>query len=101
MKVIIGTIFLFFVIGSGTLYVVSQQRLIHKSQHKEFMMIEVFSKVNKLQMTQKLIIDAKKDHLIKTHEFNKIKRTFTSEMNAYLEKNGLKNQTLNVNYSSK
>lgn len=101
MKVIIGAIFLFFLIGSGTLYLVLQQRLIHKSQHKEFMMIGVFSKVNKLQMTQKLILDAQKDHLIKIHEFNRIKSTFTSEMNAHLAKNGLKNQTLHVNYTSK
>lgn len=100
MKVIIGAIFLFFLVGITTLYFVSQQRLIHTNQHKEFMMIGIFSKVNKLQETQKLIQEARKDNLIKVHEFNKVKRTFTSEMNTYLEKNGMKNQTLHINYSS-
>lgn len=78
MKLIIGAIFLFFLVGSGTLYLFSQQRLIHTNQHKELMIIRVFSKVNKLQKTQKLILEAQKDNLIKVHEFNKVKRTFTS-----------------------
>lgn len=64
------------------------------------MMIRVFSKVNQLQVTQRLIQEAQQDNLIKVHEFNKVKRIFTSEMNVYLEKNGLENQTLNVNYKS-
>lgn len=64
------------------------------------MMIGVFSKVNQLLATQRLIQESKQDNLIKVYEFNKVKRTFTSEMNEYLEKNGLENQTLKVNYKS-
>ena len=76
MKLIISAIFLFFLTGSGTLYVISQQRLILSNQHKELMMMGEFTKVNKLQTTRKLIQEAQKDNVIKVHEFNKIKRNF-------------------------
>jgi hypothetical protein len=49
--------------------------LILTNQHKELMMMGEFSRVNKLQTTQKLIQEVKKDKLIKVHEFNKVKRT--------------------------
>ena len=65
------------------------------------MMMGEFSKVNKLQTTRKLIQEAQKDNAIKVHEFNKIKRNFTSEMKAYLQKNGLKSQTLHMKYRVK
>ena len=92
MKLIISAIFLFFLAGSGTLYFISQQQLILSKEHKELMMMGEFSKVNKLQTTRKLIQEAQKDNAIKVHEFNKIKRNFTSEMKAYLQKNGLKSR---------
>ena len=101
MKLIMSAIFLFFLTGSGTLYVISQQQLILSNQHKELMMMGEFSKVNKLQTTRKLIQEAQKDNAIKVHEFNKIKRNFTSEMKAYLQKNGLKSQTLHMKYRVK
>ena len=101
MKLIISAIFLFFLAGSGTLYFISQQQLILSNEHKELMMMGEFSKVNKLQTTQKLIQEAQKDNAIKVHEFNKIKRNFTSEMKAYLQKNGLKSQTLHMKYRVK
>jgi hypothetical protein len=101
MKSIISAIFLFFLVGSGTLYFLSQQMLILTNQHKELMMMGEFSRVNKLQTTQKLIQEVKKDKLIKVHEFNKVKRTFTSEMKAYLKRNGLKSQTLHMKYKVK
>ncbi|MEG0619482.1 MAG: hypothetical protein RR557_09315 [Bacilli bacterium] len=101
MKLIISAIFLFFLAGSGTLYFISQQQLILSNQHKELMMMGEFSKVNKLQTTRKLIQEAQKDNAIKVHEFNKIKRNFTSEMKAYLQKNGLKSQTLHMKYRVK
>src|SRR5690606_915213 len=101
MKLIISAIFLFFLAGSGSLYFISQQQLILSNQHKELMMMGEFSKVNKLQTTRKLIQEAQKDNLIKVHEFNKIKRNFTSEMKAYLKKNGLKSQTLHMKYRVK
>ena len=101
MKLIISAIFLFFLAGSGTLYFISQQQLILSNQHKELMMMGEFSKVNKLQTTRKLIQEAQKDNAIKVHEFNKIKRNFTSEMKAYLQKNGLKSQTLHMKYMVK
>ena len=101
MKSIISAIFLFFLVGSGTLYFLSQQMLILTNQHKELMMMGEFSRVNKLQTTQKLIQEVKKDKLIKVHEFNKVKRTFTSEMKAYLKRNGLKSQTLHLKYKVK
>ena len=101
MKLIMSAIFLFFLTGSGTLYVISQQQLILSNQHKELMMMGEFSKVNKLQTTRKLIQEAQKDNAIKVHEFNKIKRNFTSEMKAYLKKNGLKSQTLHMKYRVK
>ncbi|MCO8063351.1 MULTISPECIES: hypothetical protein [Acinetobacter] len=98
MKLIISAIFLFFLVGSGTLYFLSQQKLILTNQHKELMMMGEFARMNKLQTTQKLIQEVKKDRLIKVHEFNKVKRTFTSEMKAYLKRNGLKSQTLHMKY---
>lgn len=101
MKSIISAIFLFFLVGSGTLYFLSQQMLILTNQHKELMMMGEFSRVNKLQTTQKLIQEVKKDKLIKVHEFNKVKRIFTSEMKAYLKRNGLKSQTLHMKYKVK
>ncbi len=101
MKLIISAIFLFFLAGSGTLYFISQQQLILSKQHKELMMMGEFSKVNKLQTTQKLIQEAQKDNAIKVHEFNRIKRNFISEMKAYLQKNGLKSQTLHMKYRVK
>ncbi|MCO8083691.1 hypothetical protein [Acinetobacter lwoffii] len=101
MKLIISAIFLFFLAGSGTLYFISQQQLILSNQHKELMMMGEFSKVNKLQTTLKLIQEARKDNSIKVHEFNKIKRNFTSEMKEYLRKNGLKSQTLHMKYRVK
>lgn len=101
MKLIISAIFLFFLTGSGTLYIISQQQLILSNQHKELMMMGEFTKVNKLQTTRKLIQEAQKDNVIKVHEFNKIKRNFTSEMKAYLKKNGLKSQTLHMKYRVK
>ena len=101
MKLIISAIFLFFLAGSGTLYFISQQQLILSNQHKELMMMGEFTKVNKLQTTRKLIQEAQKDNAIKVHEFNKIKRNFTSEMKAYLQKNGLKSQTLHMKYRVK
>jgi mannosyltransferase OCH1-like enzyme len=101
MKLIISAIFLFFLAGSGTLYFISQQQLILSNQHKELMMMGEFSKVNKLQTTQKLIQEAQKDNAIKVHEFNRIKRNFISEMKAYLQKNGLKSQTLHMEYRVK
>ena len=101
MKSIISAIFLFFLVGSGTLYFLSQQMLILTNQHKELMMMGEFSRVNKIQTTQKLIQEVKKDRLIKVHEFNKVKRTFTSEMKAYLKRNGLKSQTLHMKYKVK
>ena len=101
MKLIISAIFLFFLAGSGTLYFISQQQLILSNQHKELMMMGEFTKVNKLQTTRKLIQEAQKDNVIKVHEFNKIKRNFTSEMKAYLQKNGLKSQTLHMKYRVK
>jgi mannosyltransferase OCH1-like enzyme len=101
MKLIISAIFLFFLAGSGNLYFISQQQLILSNQHKELMMMGEFSKVNKLQTTRKLIQEAQKDNAIKVHEFNKIKRNFTSEMKAYLQKNGLKSQTLHMKYRVK
>ena len=101
MKLIISAIFLFFLAGSGTLYFISQQQLILSKEHKELMMMGEFSKVNKLQSTQKLIQEAQKDNAIKVHEFNRIKRNFISEMKAYLQKNGLKSQTLHMKYRVK
>ena len=101
MKLIISAIFLFFLAGSGTLYFLSQQMLILTNQHKELMMMGEFARMNKLQTTQKLIQEVKKDRLIKVHEFNKVKRTFTSEMKAYLKRNGLKSQTLHMKYKVK
>ena len=101
MKSIISAIFLFFLVGSGTLYFLSQQMLILTNQHKELMMMGEFARMNKLQTTQKLIQEVKKDRLIKVHEFNKVKRTFTSEMKAYLKRNGLKSQTLHMKYKVK
>lgn len=101
MKLIISAIFLFFLAGSGTLYFISQQQLILSKEHKELMMMGEFSKVNKLQTTQKLIQEAQKDNAIKVHEFNRIKKNFTSEMKAYLQKNGLKSQTLHMKYRVK
>ena len=101
MKSIISAIFLFFLVGSGTLYFLSQQKLILTNQHKELMMMGEFARMNKLQTTQKLIQEVKKDKLIKVHEFNKVKRTFTSEMKAYLKRNGLKSQTLHMKYKVK
>ena len=101
MKLIISAIFLFFLVGSGTLYFLSQQKLILTNQHKELMMMGEFARMNKLQTTQKLIQEVKKDRLIKVHEFNKVKRTFTSEMKAYLKRNGLKSQTLHMKYKVK
>lgn len=100
MKLIISAIFLFFLVGSGTLYFLSQQKLILTNQHKELMMMGEFARMNKLQTTQKLIQEVKKDRLIKVHEFNKVKRTFTSEMKAYLKRNGLKSQTLHMKYKA-
>ena len=79
MKLIISAIFLFFLAGSGTLYFISQQQLILSNEHKELMMMGEFSKVNKLQTTQKLIQEAQKDNAIKVHEFNRIKRNFISD----------------------
>lgn len=101
MKLIISAIFLFFLAGSGTLYFISQQQLILSKEHKELMMMGEFSKVNKLQTTQKLIQEAQKDNAIKVHEFNRIKRNFISEMKAYLQENGLKSQTLHMEYRVK
>jgi hypothetical protein len=86
IKFIVTGIFLFFVAGNGLLYSAFKQRLIHSQQHKEFIMLRAFSQVNKLQVTLQLIQDAQKDKLIRVGKFNKVKRAFTTEMDAYLEK---------------
>jgi hypothetical protein len=49
-------------------------------------MLRAFSQVNKLQVTLQLIQEAQKDKLIRVGKFNKVKRAFTTEMDAYLEK---------------
>jgi hypothetical protein len=49
-------------------------------------MLRAFSQVNKLQVTLQLIQDAQKDKLIRVGKFNKVKRAFTTEVDAYLEK---------------